>query len=159
MITYEIIVKSIDDAILKCSSDGTTFPKEVSKELDNFIKTYGNLEDHEELSLYDNKGNLLTHEVGEAHGVGVDLDQYDNFEGMHVFHNHPTLFTDNLPTYLSVADMKTLLRSNYEGNNLLKSVTAVSPNGSRMTLIKTNDFDFDDNTRMVMANLNITCKE
>lgn len=163
MVTKENITLIFDKVVSnfeeKCAVDGTSFSKELSNELKKFHKNYGGLTDHEELSLYDSKGNLLTHEVGEAHGVGVDLMSYDDYEDLHVFHNHPTLFSDNIPTYLSYNDMITLMLSNYEGSNLLKSVTAVSPNGSAMTLIKTKDFDFNDNAPNVMKQLTNQCAD
>lgn len=159
MVNREIIIKSIDNAIIKCSSDGTTFSKEVSEQLEIFQQRYGDLTDHEELSLYDKNGNLLTHEVGEAHGVGVNLWEYGDNEDLHVFHNHPTLFTDSVPTFLSVPDMKSMMRNNLEGGRLLRSVTAVSPNGSRMTLIKTNDFKYSASVEDAIVNLNSKCIE
>lgn len=163
MVTKDIIIKSIDDAIIKCSKDGTTFSKELSKQLEKFTKEYGGLTDHEELSLYESNGDILIHKVGTAHTVGVNLMDYDDYENLHVFHNHPSSFIGKVPTYLSVPDMQHLLLSNNEGKNLLKSVTAVSPNGSSMTVIKTNEFNFSDidsnNAREVMIKLNKYCRE
>ena len=148
MVNKEIIQKSLDDAISKCS-DGTSFSKPLRKAMNGFQEEYGGLTDHEELSIFDNQGNLIQHEKGTEHSVEVDDDDLidNNMKNLNVTHNHPTLFADKVPTYLSEGDMESLFQTNREGDDLYRSVTAVSPNDTSMTLIKTNKFSMKEADR------------
>ena len=140
MVSVELINKSIDNAISKCS-DGTSFNKSLRASFDRFREEYGGLTDHEELSILGNQGNLLLHSKGGAHGVEVDSEELENgdYRNLHIIHNHPTLFTDNVPTYLSEGDMENFIKE-----DVYRSITAVSPNGTQMILIKTNKFDSEN---------------
>ena len=157
MVGIEFISKSLDDAIIKCS-DGASLSRPLRKSLKGFADEYGKLTDHEELSIFDSDGNLITHSVGKGHSVDVDDDKLrdDGYTNLHITHNHPTLFQDNVPTYLSENDMES-----FAFEEMYKSISAVSPNGTSMTLIKNDNYqtEFDeDKVWNSMLDLHDSCQ-
>ena len=150
MDTYDLILKTITEEITKCN-DGTSIPKAVTKALDNFAQQYANLKDHEEISFYTENGEEITHIVGQEHGVDEKtLEEIDkklfeeNYTNVNVDHNHPTVWDKFVPTFLTENDMANLKEKNSNGDYIYRSVSAESPNGSRMTILRNNKFSEAD---------------
>ena len=161
MVKYNNIIKAIEYD-LKCRTTGRNIKSSIRRNIQNFHETYKDY-DHEEADVYDDNGNLICHEIGDDHSVKIDWNNIDpdDYGRVHVVHNHPSSFA-NLPTFLSEGDLSQLLLREINGtfttynveatmfgtpsDYIVKSVTACSPNGSKMTLIKGDNFPGRYNT-------------
>ena len=148
------------------NSFGVRFNKKVRKALDDFAdETCGeNPRGTEKLHLINENGEVVYTRNGNK--TSVSCPNYKKMYKLvsengqlHNEHNHPIAkgdiedSTKYIPTMLSVEDARTLLETGYVENGRFesvlgdkwdyyyKSITAESPNGSRITLIKNNDFN------------------
>lgn len=151
MVKYSAIIDIIDSYLEK-THDGTSMSK-INSSLDNFAEKYGQIKDHEEISFYTDNGKEIMHLVGQEHGVDdktlkplTDKLEEENYTDVHVDHNHPTVWDTNVPTFLSENDMLTLMETNNDGDYIYRSISAESPNGSRMTIIRNDKFNNEDHT-------------
>ena len=159
MVKYKYILDSIEVYIEKCS-DGTDIPRAVTKQFERFTEKYGKLTDHEEVSVYDDNGNEVYHNVGNAHSVKTDIMSLIDsgyVENLNSIHNHPSSTDPKyalIPTYFSEADInKLLILGDGDGlySYLFHSTTCCGSNGYRMTLIRGKDFTDGDEANYVNA--------
>ena len=147
MVKVKTLILAIDDYLEKCS-DGTDIPRTVTKQFERFADTYGQI-DHEEVSIYDENGNEIYHNVGKAHSVKTDMDYIMSLGlyGLNSIHNHPSAVDPDyamIPTYFSPADLIKLLVTDRNGNYLFHSQTACGGNGYRMSVIRGKDWTDKD---------------
>ena len=139
-------LKSNDDTkshILK-THDGTSLGK-LKSSFDKFQKEYGSLTTHEEMSIYDEYGNEIAHIKSDGMQVNAKevLDKLvkEGYKNIHVIHNHPRGFSGSLSTYLNKTDMLNIGKRDDDYGYLIRSISACSPNGSRMTFIHNDNFN------------------
>lgn len=138
---YSTILKVIEKSINK-THDGTSMGQ-IKSSLDKFANEYRNKKveygrilspkGFELKTLTNNKKKYV--EIPNSVLKGLDDFGYSN---LHFDHNHP----ENLdfPTYLSYEDTALLLLKTKKGEYFFRSVSAETPNGWRMTIIKNNNF-------------------
>lgn len=161
MVQIEIINKSITDAIIKCSQ-GLTLNNSVKKVFDKFHnETCGKkIRKTEKGFLTDNKGNILYEPKGNKKEVNVDWskvqDLYEEYGDLHFTHNHPRDGVKFVAECLSGGDVDCLFLTyrpygkrpdgsegylvGEEGVYYTKSISCESANGSRMTLVRGDNF-------------------
>ena len=158
MVKVKTVINVIDDYLEKCS-DRTDIPRVVTKQFERFIDTYGQI-DHEEVSVYDENGNEIYHNVGKSHSVRTDM-QYLMSLGLYnlnSIHNHPSAIEPDyarIPTYFSEADLTKLLITDMDGSYLFHSQTACGGNGYRMTVIRGKGWSDSDRIRYIEAGENL----
>lgn len=162
---YELILNVIEEEIIKCSQ-GITVPKLVLEYFNDFHERTCNKEKYlpiERVEIYSKEYSLAYHNQGTLDSCDLDwdtiIDQYENdwhnLLDLHLTHNHPLLMCANS---LSQGDIECLFYSYFpssmseelEGLHYpLKSVSTESPNGSRMTLVRGDNFNVDDEDRVI----------
>ena len=150
------------------NSFGVRFNKKVRKALDDFAnETCGEKpRGTEKLHLINENGEVVYTKNGKKTSVPYNHKKMNKLVSenglLHMEHNHPIVkgeiadSTKYVPTMLSEGDAYQLLEKGYVENGrfesmidsnwdyFFKSITAESPNGSRITLIKNNDFNVDN---------------
>lgn len=153
MVRYETIIRVMKEETLKCQTTGKNLHKGIRENFKRFYEKYGQLE-HEELDMMDEHGNILYHKVGKLTGVDPEYEdslKEEYYGRTHALHNHPEGMA-TIPPGLSDGDVSQLLMRNDNGSihpywttnetsdYIVRSITATSPNGGRMTLIRGNEF-------------------
>ena len=153
MVKYNTIIKIIEKELNK-THDGTNL-KPIKSSLDKIAKKIRNKK-KEQAYLLDENGNIVLHKKGTKHGVEWDEEtELKGHTNLHITHNHPEGITiDDIPTTFSKADMLILRKKNNEGEYYYKSISAESPNGTRITLIKNNKFSTLDEDKYFQATEN-----
>ena len=167
MVQIEYITKSINEAITKCSQ-GLTLNKSVKKVLDNFHKETINRKTEKGLLIND-KGEIIHSKNGGEHSVDIwkNIDEqrlYEENGAFHIEHNHPSFSKDfhyceclsnddilNVLSTVKQADGRGGLWEEY----CVKSITAEGANGSRMTLVRGDDFSDNDRKLFTEARLEL----
>ena len=161
MVQIEIINKSITDAIIKCSQ-GLNLNNSVKKVFDKFHnETCGKkIRKTEKGFLTDNEGNILYEPKGNKKEVNVDWskvqDLYEEYGDLHFTHNHPRDGVKYVAECLSGGDIDCLFMTyrpygkrpdgsegylvGEEGVYYTKSISCESANGSRMTLVRGDNY-------------------
>lgn len=156
MISKIIISKSIDDAIVKCGQR-LTLNSKVTSVLDKFAKETINRKTEKGLLINDN-GEIIHSKNGSKHKVeiwkGIDYrGLYEEHGALHVEHNHPSITKDfDYTECLSDDDMLNVISKVKQADGrgglweeyLVKSITAEGTNGSRMTLVRGDNYSDDD---------------
>ena len=156
IISKELISKSFDDAIYKCSQ-GYTLNKQVIATFDKFHdETCGKKPRKTEKAIFaDEKGNIVYQKNGGEHKVNPDWkkvnEAYIENGELHITHNHPRRLVEEC---LSTSDIHNIYKEVYvEGEGWkypIKSISCESPNGSRMTLVRGDNFSGKDVTDVNM---------
>ncbi len=171
MVQFNNILLAIDGYVEKCNAK-VRVPVKVKKVFDKFHKeTCGTGSDsepleYERLFVCDENGKLIVTENGEKASVKMPwstIISYDDATDTELYltHNHPkTYAVNNFVETLSNADIENLfltykiedgviqkrrgLNESTEGDfkYAIRGVSCESPNGSRMTLVRTNNFDY-----------------
>lgn len=165
---YPISVKCSNNSIPSSNSSfGVRFNKKVRKALDTFRdETCGDKPlTKERINVINNEGEVVYKKNGKSTSVPYNHDkvlkQRESQGILHMTHNHPLLKNEDkphdiIPTMLSEADARQLLWTVHLGENkgrfgvensfdfVYKSVTAESPNGSRITLMANNKFTHEN---------------
>ena len=152
MVNKLIISKSIDDAIIKCSQ-GFRLNKKVLKTFNKFHdETCGEkFRKTEKAIVTDNMGNIVYQKNGGKHSVNIDEKKtgvaFEEYGELHITHNHPRRL---VAESLSTNDIEKIYEEKYvdgEGFKFIyKSISCESPNGSRMTLVRGDDFTLSNVT-------------
>ena len=143
MVKYKTILKVINESVK--THDGTSLGK-IRTSLDKIAPKIRNKK-KEQAYILDEDGNIIQHKRGTKNGVEIDEDtlKEEKHKNLHVTHNHPSDLTlDNIPTTFSEDDMEALLTKNNDDDYLFRSISAESPNGTRITLIHNNNFNEAD---------------
>ena len=166
MISKEIIIKSLDDAIVKCSQ-GYSLNNKVTASFDKFHdKTCGKKLRKTELGcVTDDTGNVLYNPKGNKHELNkfswtTVYDLYDEHGELHLTHNHPRDNVRTVAECLSSGDIDCLFETyrpygkredgsegylvGEEGIFPLKSISCESGNGTRMTLVRGDNFKHEN---------------
>lgn len=149
MVKYKTILSIIETEIEKCN-DGTSFTRALTNSLNNWADK-NRKQDHEIMAFYDKEGNLIFEEDnGDENGVVMSDEDFEKifekegYNNLDLTHNHPSLHIDNIPTYLSTTDRDMLLVRNSKGEYCFRSMSAETPNGYRVTIVKNNNFSEDN---------------
>ena len=171
-----IIYKSVELSTIKCGQRLTISNKAVRKVLNDFAHSTRNRKTEKGL-LITADGEIAFNKNGNKHSVPFTEDEvkdtYEKYGELHVEHNHPDIVKNvHLPytECLSDADMDFLLHQTrfydqHEGwgeyEYCFKSITAEGTNGSRMTLVRGDNYSSDDdgNFYKAQANLNKSYRE
>lgn len=168
MIDKNIIIKGIDDAIFKCSQR-LTLNKNIMSVLDNFQKETINRKTEKGILIND-KGEIIYSKNGGKHEVNIwkNLDirrLYEEHGAFHIEHNHPSITKDfEYCECLSDNDMLNVLSTVNQADGrgglweeyCVKSITAEGTNGSRMTLVRGDNFSEDDRKLFREARLELS---
>lgn len=179
MVSYKTLIQVIDDNVNKCSDNkipsspnswGVRLGEDVRKAIELFEdETCGDKPlSKEKICLVNDDGEVVYSKYGNSHSVSYNEDRVykvRNENGMlHNIHNHPNVKGEDLPTgiiptMLSRADVYRLTDSRAFDNGrfgynnwfdyIFKSITATSPNGSRITLMKNDNFTPSDEEAML----------
>lgn len=156
MVSEKIISKSIDDAIFKCGQR-LTLNKSVTSVLNKFQKETINRKTEKGILIND-KGEIIHSKNGSKHQVdiwkGVDMRRlYEENGAFHIEHNHPHIIK-NYPysECLSNDDIENVINKVKQADGrgglweeyCVKSITAEGTNGSRMTLVRGDNFSEND---------------
>ena len=140
---YQYIIRTIEE--YSKTHDGTSLGT-IRTSLDKISPKIRNKK-KEQAYIIDEEGNIIQHKKGTKNGVEIDENtlKEEKHKNLHVTHNHPSDLTlDNIPTTLSEDDMEALLTKNNDDDYLFRSISAESPNGTRITLIHNNNFNEAD---------------
>ena len=100
------------------------------------------------MGIYKNNGELAVDIIDGREGeVTVPIAKLASMriKNLHAIHNHPTIFTDEVPTVFTKEDCKAFLETGYDGEYLFRSTTVTTPESHRQTtLIRNNDFNDKD---------------
>lgn len=130
---------------LKCGQ-GFRLNKSIISTFDKFHdETCGvKFKKKEKAILVDDNGEIIYSKWGGEHSVMIDdrdiVNDFKKYGELHVNHNHPRRLVEET---LSVPDVEHIYQEAYVDGNwvyLYKSISVESPNGSRMTLIRGDDF-------------------
>lgn len=157
IIDKTIIEKSLTDAINK-SHQHLTLNENVRSVLDKFARSTVNRKTEKGI-LINNNGEEVSSKNGGKASVTFDNDVrglYEEHGALHMEHNHPSV-TKDFPydECLSEEDMfcltHTVTQADGRGNSweeyAFKSITAEGTNGTRMTLVRGDYFNYDDNQK------------
>lgn len=168
MVSKHVISKSLSDAIVKCSRNKIKggggihvfINGKVRNGLDAFREeTCGDrVRKTEKVVLLNNDGEQVYSNSDKLDNqCSIDIKKvkkfYDKYGELHITHNHPNGKNSLLPVCLSKNDTEIITDYMFgevdsEGNvpfyYYYKSITAESPNGSRMTLIRKDESFRDD---------------
>lgn len=149
MINKEIIIKSLNDAIVKCGQR-LRLSNLVHETFNRFASTIRKRKT-EKAILVNDDGEILKSKNGYKDGVNIAnevLKAYaDNGnQPIHIDHNHPNVFEDDAPSFLSIPDMDWVIAQHPDtGSFLVKSIGCEdSYNHSRMTLVRGDNYSVKD---------------
>ena len=156
MVQKDLILKTLDNAIVKCSQR-LTLPKKVYSPMLSFAQETINRKTEKGLLITDT-GEIVHSKNGSKKQVdifkGINLrDLYEEYGSLHIEHNHPSIIKEfPYSECLSTEDMNCLTttvkipdgRGNAEEVYPIKSITAEGTNGTRMTLVRGDNFNTDD---------------
>lgn len=155
MITKNIILKSLDDAISKCGQK-LTLSNRVTDTFNRFDKEVTGSK-KEKAIFVDDDGEILVTKKGGEDKVNVfeamkEAYKMNDDNPIHLNHNHPNKYGTYTPTALSNPDILVLLATMPKTKEfMIKSITAVdSFNNSKMTLVRGDNF----NPEQDMSNFN-----
>ena len=153
MVEYNNILQVIDEYVEKCSQH-LTLNKAVLSQFNKFheqVCIKRSLKKEKAL-ICDNKGNNIFTKNGSKHSVSIQEntidDLYEKYGELHLTHNHPSIGKP-MAECLSKSDVISLFQERQEydihegyGDYYFpfKSISCESPNGSRMTLVRADNF-------------------
>ncbi len=166
MVSERIIIKSIENAIVKCSQR-YRLNKNVVNALDKFHKetcSGKKIRKTEKGIALTEDGEIVYTNNGGKSSVKWDMGKieelYHQYGELHINHNHPNHGSGPVANSFSYQDMEFMF---YEGARqqygvredgtegilggdiyFFKSISTESPNGSRMTLVRGDNFKDDD---------------
>lgn len=170
MINEKVILKSINNAIIKCSQH-LTLGSKVTASFNKFHdETCGKkIRKTEKAIVTDDKGNVLCEFKGNKNEVSEYDDRkikdlYEEYgDVIHVTHNHPRNGKKPVAECLSLGDVLTLFDTyrpygkrddgsegylvGEEGVYYTKSISCESSNGSRMTLVRGDNFKHENESK------------
>lgn len=184
MVKINSIIKAIDYYV-KCS-EKVTLPKGVVKSFNQFHnETCGdNILERERLICCDEKGNIfktVESEKNDDYKVRIPWGEICNFQDenggdIYLTHNHPP-YTTTRPyvEFLSNADIGLLFKvykkddgfiiskdglsmfdDPNEWNYGIRGISAESPNGARITLIRGDDFNYENQDKVLELTREVT---
>ena len=165
MVKYGYILKAIENHTLK-THDGAGFKRTLTQSLNKWAETHRTIKDHEEMAFYDDNGKeIFTQQNGEKDFVTMTDEDFnrvfneETYHGLNLTHNHNSLYIDEVPTYLSTTDRDILLVKNNEGEYCFRSISAETPNGTRVSIAKNNKFtkENEDDYKYVFNEYNHAC--
>ena len=166
MVKYNTILKIIEQETYK-THDGTSLGK-IKQSLNQWAEQH-RTQKYEEIALYDNNGKLIHTTTDEDRNFceikKEDFDKIFNQDKnklLHLTHNHPNLYIDDIPTYFSITDKNLFLYvKNADGEPCFRSISAETKNGWRTTFIKNNKFNEDNEISFSFAfdKYNQSCKD
>lgn len=163
MVEKKIISKTIGEAILKCSQRLSinkntglmTTMEQFRKETCNPKKPRKT----EKGILVNTDGEVLIETKGNKTSVTYNsqdiIKSFEQNGELHVEHNHPLYENPYLPVFLSGEDIWRLRdkvnqykNGVYSGDFVFKSITAEGANGTRMTLVRGDNYSDEDNNKL-----------